>query len=158
MVIRGGVVVRADDIAEARPQRRGELGALVGREVGRDAKAGYPLADQCVPAGLCLDVGQGDCLQHPAGPVNDGEQVTEFLPGDRERAHDVRGCGKTAAGAPGLVARRPRAVWSLVSTEVYIYTCTATKGQIELGRWLYSNIYVHCTTFLSERLETLEEG
>ena len=44
----GGVVVHADDIAEPRPQRGGELGALVGGEVGRNAEAGHPLADEGV--------------------------------------------------------------------------------------------------------------
>ena len=39
----GGVVVRADDITGAGPQRGGELGPMVRREVGRHAKAGHPL-------------------------------------------------------------------------------------------------------------------
>ncbi len=38
----GGVVMHADDVAEPRPQRGGELCALVGGEVGRDAEAGKP--------------------------------------------------------------------------------------------------------------------
>jgi len=87
VVGRGGVVVRADDVAEAAPQRRGELGPLVGCEVGWDAEAGYPLADEGIPAGLCLDVGQRNCLQHPAGPVDDGEQVLEPLLGDVAHVH-----------------------------------------------------------------------
>jgi len=45
--------------------------------VGWHAEAGHPLADEGVPAGLRLDVGQGHCLQHPAGPVDYGEQGRE---------------------------------------------------------------------------------
>ena len=49
VVGRGGVVVGADDVAGAGPQRGGELGSLVGDQVGRQDEAGHPLADEGVP-------------------------------------------------------------------------------------------------------------
>jgi len=80
VVSRGGVVVGADDITGAGPQRRGELGFLVRREVGWHAEGSHPLVDEGVPAGLCLDVGQRHRLQQPAGLVDDGEEVPEPPP------------------------------------------------------------------------------
>jgi hypothetical protein len=89
VVRRGGVVVRANDVRGAGPRRGGELGPLVRCEEGRNAKAGHPLTNEVVPAGLCLNVGERHCLQHPAGTVDDGEEVPEPLLGDRQRAHYV---------------------------------------------------------------------
>ena len=53
--------------------------------MGRYTKAGNPLANEGVPAGLCLDIGE----DHPAGPVDDGEQVPKFLLGGWKMSHDV---------------------------------------------------------------------
>jgi len=89
VVSSGGVVVQADDVAEPRPQRRSELGALVKSEVGRHAETSHPLADEGVPAGLRLDDDERYRLQQPAGPVYNCEQVAEPFSGDREQSHDI---------------------------------------------------------------------
>ena len=47
------------------------------------------MADEGVPAGLHLDIGEGHSLLYPTVPVDDGEEVPEPLLGDQQRAHDV---------------------------------------------------------------------
>jgi len=56
------------------------------------AKVGHPVPDEGIPAGLQVDVDQRDPLQHPAGPVNDGEHVLDTLLGDWQGPWDGRHC------------------------------------------------------------------
>ena len=94
----------ANDVPCAGLQGGGELGPLFQCQVGRHTKAGLPMADEGAPAGLCLNVGEGDCLQHPARPLYYGEEVLEPFLGDRDVGEVLLGhqnwlhCGSRLAG------------------------------------------------------------
>ena len=64
---------------EIRPQDRGKLAALIGGDVLWSTEARDPVADQGLSTVRGRGSGQGDCLQPPRMPVNDGEEVCEAL-------------------------------------------------------------------------------
>ena len=75
VVCRGGDVTYASSVTELLPERAAELRASVQCQSGWHAEAGHPTGDEGCGAVGGGGFVEGDRLNPPRGPVNDGEQV-----------------------------------------------------------------------------------
>jgi hypothetical protein len=103
MKSRGFEVFEVQKGANLGPKGRGELGAPVSGDCGRDAKTGNPKGTESLSARGCRGGGEGGNLRPTGCAVNHGEEVSVAL-GGGQGSNDVKvNVGKTAGGDGNLV-------------------------------------------------------